>query len=113
MAAAWWQHRRPMVHVPLMASVMLFDLLFPVWLYSVHDWHQRLINEGDILSFGVWTHWGLMILLLILYALQIQLGRALRRGDRARLREHRSQAIGIVAVRMLVFLSGIMLMAPT
>ena len=102
-----------MVHVPLMASVMLFDLLFPVWLYSVHDWHQRLINEGDILSFGVWTHWGLMILLLILYALQIQLGRALRRGDRARLREHRSQAIGIVAVRMLVFLSGIMLMAPT
>jgi len=113
MAVAWWQRHRPALHVPLMVSVMLFDLSFPVWLYSVHDWHRRLINEGDILSFGMWTHWGLMIMLLVLYSLQISLGRALQHGDGSRRKEHKSQAIGIVLVRTLVFLSGVMLIVPT
>ncbi|MDQ6964956.1 MAG: hypothetical protein Q9M13_08575 [Mariprofundales bacterium] len=112
MAVAWWQRHRPALHAPLMAAVVLFDLLFPVWLYSVHDWKRQLIDEGDILSFAVWTHWGLMIMLLVLYYLQISLGLAVWRGDRSRLREHRSQAVGILLVRTTVFLSGVALMVP-
>jgi len=113
MAVAWWQRHRPALHVPLMAAVMVFDLLFPVWLYSIHDWQRRLIDEGDILSFAVWAHWGMVIMLLVLYGLQIALGREIQRGAVARRTEHRSQAIGIVLVRITVFLSGVALMVPT
>ncbi|MDQ6951613.1 MAG: hypothetical protein Q9M26_08110 [Mariprofundales bacterium] len=111
MGLAWFFHSRPRIHVGLMSTVMLFDLLFPVWLYFTHDWGKRLIDEGAITSFGVWTHWGLAIMLLILYGLQIGLGRGLLRGEDGRRIEHRQQAIGIVWLRLLVFASGAMLMA--
>jgi len=54
-----------------------------------------------------------VVMLLVLYVLQITLGRAIRRGDGSRREEHRSQAMGIVLVRTMVFLSGMMLMVPT
>jgi len=113
MAVGWWQRHRPLLHVPLMVAVMLFDLLFPVWLYTIHDWKHQLIDEGSILSFAVWMHWGLMIMLLVLYGLQISIGRAILCGDGACRKDHRGQAVGIVLVRTTVFFSGVMLMFPS
>ncbi len=98
-----------------MVSVMLFDaLIFPLWLFLTHDWGRRLIDEGDILSFGVWTHWGLVLMLLVLYGLQAALGREIMRGGEPQSRTaHAKQAIGIVLVRVVAFLSGLMLLVPT
>ncbi|MDX8408631.1 MAG: hypothetical protein R8J84_01115 [Mariprofundales bacterium] len=112
MAAAWRWRGCLRLHVPLMAAVMLFDLLFPIWLYLTHDWKHRLIDEGDILSFGVWAHWGLALMLLVLYVLQIGVGRNLLQGAAAKRQDHRNQAMGIVWLRVIVFASGAMLMNP-
>ncbi|RMH51197.1 MAG: hypothetical protein D6682_05470 [Zetaproteobacteria bacterium] len=114
MGVGWRLRHRPRWHVPIMAAVMLFDLLlFPLWLYRTHDWGRRLIDEGDILSFGVWAHWGLVLMLLILYALQAALGRAILRGDAGQRQPHARQAIGILLVRLAAFVSGAMLIVPT
>lgn len=88
---------------------MLFDLTFPVYLYSTRDWKTRLIDHGDILSFGVWMHFGLLISLFVLYVLQIMAGRRLLANDDSIRQEHANLAKGILLVRALVLLSGVLL----
>ena len=112
MAAAAYAHRRRGLHVAVMALVMVADLLMPFYLYLTRDWYGRLIEEGDIWSFLVWTHLGLLIALYVLYALQLGAGRRLWRGETAARAEHRAQAKGILLVRTLVVLSGALLAEP-
>ena len=102
-------HRIRALHISLMTAIVLFDLSMPFYLYATRDWKTRLIDDGDILSFGVWTHFGLIVALFVLYAIQIMAGRKLMRGDDAARSEHKSSAIGILLVRALVIVSGGML----
>ena len=87
----------------------------PFYLAMTRDWNKRLLVDGDILSFGVWMHFGLIITLFVLYAIQIQVGLKLLRTafdpDQTR-REHRMQAKGILLTRALVIVSGAMLYEP-
>ncbi len=111
MVAAFYNARIRMFHVPVMVSIMLCDLLFPIYLVLTRDWYQRLIVEEDILTFGVWIHLGAVISLFVLYAVQIQAGRGLLSGDndsRYR-RDHRSQGKGILLVRAMVIITGALL----
>lgn len=110
MVVAFFYHKKRKFHVSVMVGIMIFDLLMPFYLYSTRDWKTRLIDEGDILSFGVWTHFGLIIALFVLYALQIFLGRAiLATGNKASRAEHKSVAKGILVARALVIITGAML----
>ncbi|PJC71314.1 MAG: hypothetical protein CO017_00700, partial [Zetaproteobacteria bacterium CG_4_8_14_3_um_filter_59_5] len=70
MALAYYLRRQHRWHVALMGSVMLFDVLFPIWLYLTHDWKRRLIDDGELFSFLVWTHLFLILTLYSLYVLQ-------------------------------------------
>ncbi|MDQ6991962.1 MAG: hypothetical protein Q9M31_00675 [Mariprofundus sp.] len=112
MALAWLLKRNRRVHIALMGGVMVFDLLFPIWLYLTHDWMKRLIDHGEILSFLVWTHVFLFLTLYSLYVLQIQAGRKLAAGSEGSRPEHKVQSRGIVIIRLFVFLSGALLIAP-
>jgi len=113
MAAAMNFRKMHHVHIPLMATVMVFDVLFPIWLYSTHDWKHRLIDQGELFSFLIWTHLFLILTLYSLYVLQIQEGkRLLAKKNNAR-QNHRVQSRGIVAVRIFVFLTGALLIAPS
>ncbi len=112
MLCAMHYMRHRLFHRIAMSLVLLFDLMFPVWLYMTHDWGKRLIDEGDIISFGVASHLFLVILLLVMYGLQIQAGLALAKGDEAQRDVHRSQARGLLLVRVFVFASGLMLFQP-
>ena len=111
LAAFFWNQRRRF-HITVMISIMVFDLLMPFYLYANRDWKTRLIDHGDILSFLVWTHFGLLIALFVLYAIQIAAGRRLLRGDVTARPEHRSVAKGILLVRALVIVSGALLVQP-
>jgi len=102
-------HERRRIHIPIMVSIMMFDLVMPFYLYSTRDWKTRLIDDGDILSFMVWTHFGLLITLFVLYGLQIAAGRRLLKGDVSARPEHRSIAKGLLLVRALVIASGALL----
>lgn len=113
MGLAWLWRFRPAVHVPLMAAVMLFDLAFPVWLSLTHGWYRRLIEQGELFSFLIWAHLMWDLILYALYVMQIREGRRLLAASAPNARaNHRMQARAIVAVRLLVFLTGALLIAP-
>jgi len=112
LAFAWLMQKNHRIHVMLMSSVMLFDVLFPIWLYMTHDWVKRLIDHGEILSFLVWTHLFLIMTLYSLYVLQVQAGRQMLAGASGVRPNHRAQSRGIVFARLFVFATGALLIAP-
>ncbi|MEE8379652.1 MAG: hypothetical protein V3R49_04705 [Gammaproteobacteria bacterium] len=114
LVAIYW-HRAHRFHVPVMISVILFDISMPIYLVMTRDWSKRLLADGDILSFGVWMHFGLIITLFVLYTIQVSAGLKLLKitsdtGD-SRV-EHRMLAKGILLARALVITTGAMLSEP-
>lgn len=101
------RHRR--LHVAVMSTIITLDFLFPFYLYLTRDWGRRLFDEGEILSFMLWTHLLLVITMYVLYVVQIQAGRRLLRGDEAGRHEHRTLGIGILVTRGLVVFTGALL----
>ena len=112
LAAAWLVRKQHRLHIILMGSVMAFDVLFPVWLYATHDWVKRLIDDGELLSFAIWAHVFLILTLYAMYVLQIQAGRQMLSGNGDARAGHKVQSRGIVIIRLFVFLSGALLIAP-
>jgi len=112
MVMGFYVRKRHNWHIALMSSVMLFDTMFPLWLYLTHNWKRRLIDEGELLSFLIWTHFFLILTLYSLYVMQIQAGRQLHGGLRSARASHRVQSQGIFTVRVFVFLTGALLIAP-
>jgi hypothetical protein len=103
-----WSARR-VVHVPVMVSLMLFDLGMPFYLYATRDWYKRLIEQGDISSFGVWMHLGLVLTLYALHVFQVASVRGVLRGDAEARTNHHGQGKAILVVRGLVILTGAIL----
>lgn len=112
MLAAFYWHRVRSFHIPVMATIMVIDLLIPVYLVFTRDWYRRLIVQEEIFSFMIWMHVILVLTLYGLYVLQIQAGRRIARGDDGARPDHRTQGIGILVVRGLVILSSALLIEP-
>lgn len=109
MFAAFQLRRRRALHIPMMAGLMLFDLGMPFYLYATRDWYRRLIEHGDITTFGVWMHLGLVFSLYGLYVFQILSVRKMLAGDAQARTDHRGQGVAILIVRTLVVLTGAVL----
>lgn len=116
MLIAFRWHGRRGFHMTVMIAIMVFDLGMPFYLVSTRDWYTRLIEHGDIMSFGVWTHFGLLVALFVLYAIQVHTAVRLLKAsadEEATIRaEHRGQGKGILLVRALVIITGAMLAEP-
>ncbi len=112
LAVAWMARKNHLLHIILMGCVMVFDVLFPVWLYITHNWVKRLIDDGELLSFSIWTHVFLILTLYAMYVLQVQAGRQMLAGHHGARQNHQVQSRGIIIVRVFVFLSGALLIAP-
>jgi len=112
MLLAYFWYEKRVFHVSVMSSIVVFDLCMPFYLYATRDWKTRLIDDGDILSFGVWTHFGLIITLYILYLIQIMAGMDLLKNKEAARTEHKAVAKGILLIRALVIISGALLIQP-
>ncbi|MEK7321926.1 MAG: hypothetical protein AABZ84_02465 [Pseudomonadota bacterium] len=112
MLAAFYLSRYRWLHIPIMVSVMLFDLAMPFYLYLTGDWYRRLIEHEEIFSFLIWMHVGLVFTLYALYFLQIQSARKIFRGDGEGRADHYSQAKAILLVRGLVLLTAALLVEP-
>ncbi|NOZ52131.1 MAG: hypothetical protein GXP08_03145 [Gammaproteobacteria bacterium] len=109
MLLAFYYHRMRKFHVSAMVFIVLFDLTMPFYLYMTNDWKARLIDDGEIFSFLLWMHFGLLIALFVLYFIQIPAGRKLLRGDQSARDEHQNVAKGLLLVRALVIMSGALL----
>jgi len=112
MLAAYRFHSIRLFHIPVMIGMVLFDLGMPFYLYLHRDWKTRLIDQGDIFSFMVWCHFGLLIALFVLYGMQVLAGRRLLINDESAREEHRALAKGILFTRALVLISGALLAEP-
>jgi len=118
LAAAWYWRKQRRFHIAAMSFLMVFDFFFPVYLYLTHDWWKRLIVDGDIFSFSLWSHLILVMVLYALYVLQVMAGRTMLQNtpdseNHKRTREeHRKQFIGIVVMRLLVLASGALMIVP-
>jgi len=117
LAAAWYWRKQRTFHISAMISLMVFDLFFPVYLYLTHDWKHRLIDQGEIFSFLIWSHVMLVMILYALYVLQVMVGRSMlanpvgEKHHHHRI-EHQKQFVGVVVVRFLVLASGWLLFVP-
>ena len=114
MLAAFYWARWHRLHISLMSAVMLFDLCMPFYLYLNKDWGRRLLREGELTSYLLWTHFLLLLSLYLLYAMQIQAGRRLLAGQADARAEHQAQGKTILVVRAFVIITGAMLVqSPT
>lgn len=109
MCAAYLRPQLRYFHMPVMISCVLFDVGMPFYLYATRDWYKRLIEEGDITSFGIWMHLGLVLTLYALYAVQVRSVPGIMRGDATARAEHHGQGKAILIVRALVLLMGALL----
>jgi len=109
MLVAYWWPRPRIWHVSVMAVCMLYDLSIPFYLFYARNWPHILIDQGEILDYLVWMHVFFDILLFVLYVMQIREGISLWRGSRESRLPHSQQAKMILAVRILVILTGGML----
>lgn len=111
LVAYFWSWRRRF-HIPVMIGVILFDLCMPFYLYLNKDWYRRLIEQGELTSFLLWTHFLLLITLYILYFMQVQTGRRLFSGQASMRAEHGPQGRGVLVVRACVIITGALLVEP-
>ncbi len=112
MLAAFYMARQRIIHISAMVGVILFDLGMPIYLYMNRDWKERLIDGGEIFSFLIWMHLGLVLTLYVLYVIQIQAGRKLLKGEQNVRDTHIAQGKGILLTRLLVILTGALLYEP-
>lgn len=112
MVAAYYYYHIRVFHITTMIAVMIFDLLMPFYLYMNRDWKERLIDGGEIFSFLIWMHVGLILTLYVLYVMQIQLGLKLKKGEQSAREAHKMQGKGILLTRALVIITGALLYEP-
>ncbi len=112
MVAAYFLHRIRLFHVPVMVAIIVFDIAMPVYLYTHRNWWKRLIEEGDITSFLVWMHLGLLITMFVLDGAQVLTALKIFKGDQSARADHRTQGKALLAVRGLVVLTGAALANP-
>jgi endonuclease/exonuclease/phosphatase (EEP) superfamily protein YafD len=93
-------------HIPVMVSCIVFDVLMPVYLVTHRNWWHRLIEQGDITSFGIWMHIGLLVALYALEFVQIQTAIKILKGNEEVRQTHRSQAKALLIIRAIVILTG-------
>jgi hypothetical protein len=106
MLAAYFQPHRRYFHIPVMISVIVFDVGMPFYLYTHRNWWKRLIDQHEILSILVWFHFFLLIAMYALEVVQILTARRMLKGDAGARADHRGQGKAMLLVRGLVILSG-------
>ncbi len=98
------------IHAAMMMVLLVFDLLFPVYLYATHDWYLRLVTHKELLSFAIWAHLLFVLSLYAVYVLQILSGKKMKREPAPEREAHQMQARVFVILRLFVFTSGALLM---
>ncbi len=106
MLVAYFQHKHRLFHMITMASSIVFDVSMPIFLVTHRHWWHRLVEQGDMFSFLVWMHFGLLITLYALEGVQILTARQILKGNVAARSAHRQQGRALLMVRGLVIFTG-------
>lgn len=109
---AYFLHRYRWFHIPVMLSIIAFDVGMPFYLYMHRNWYHRLIEQEDMFSFLVWMHFGVLVGMYVLDAMQIITARKILLGDNAARADHHAQGKMILFARGLVIVTGAILASP-
>jgi hypothetical protein len=112
MLAAYFLHRIRWFHMLAMASIIIFDISMPFFLYLHRNWYHRLIEQGDIVSFLVWMHFGVLVGMYVLDVMQLITARRILQGDNAARVDHHAQGKMLLFARGLVIVTGAILASP-
>lgn len=112
MLAAYFLHRLRWFHIPVMLSIIAFDVGMPFYLYTHRNWYHRLIEQEDLFSFLVWMHFGVLVGLYVLDGMQLLTARRIFRGDAAARADHHAQGKMMLFARGLVIVTGAILANP-
>ena len=114
MLFAFFYAKRRTVHISIMSAVIVYDIAMPIYLISRRDWYTRLIERGDILTFGVWMHFMPVIILYVLYVFQVIAARNILSDANNQLArdDHHAQARGILMIRGIVIFTGALMYDP-
>ena len=110
MAIGYFCSRYRRIHIFIMLSVLCIDVWMPFYLYQTGDWYKRLLVQEEIFSFLIWMHFGLILCLYLLFAVQIHTAFQMIRHKKNDVREmHRQQGRAALLVKFLIVLTGIIL----
>jgi hypothetical protein len=109
MLAAYFMPRQRAFHIPVMLSVIAFDLGLPVYLYMHRKWWHRLIEQQEIFSPLIWMHFSFFAVMYVLEAHQIYTATKILKGDAGAKKEHHAQGKILLILRGLVVISGAIL----
>ena len=112
MLAAYFLPRHRFFHIPVMLSIMAFDVSLPIYLYLHRNWWHRMVEQQEIFSSLVWMHFILFVTMYALDIVQIHTARKILKGNLDARSDHHTQGKALLIVRGLLIVSGAILANP-
>jgi uncharacterized membrane protein len=101
--AFWLRRRQNAVHVRLMISAFVIDLLLVLYIeVSRHAVHRVVASARPL----VWFHAAVSVAVLACYVAMIQLGRRLQSGSSDARKWHRTLGVAFVVLRGLNYVTS-------
>lgn len=106
LAAGVYFRRRPKVHMKLMCSVFVCDLLVVLYIEITRHAVEKMVTATGAL---LWFHVTVSVLVLVGYVVQIVLGRRLLKGEKASKSTHMKVGITFCSLRILNYVTSFMI----
>jgi hypothetical protein len=104
-AGLWFRKRKPSVHLRLMISALIVDVLLVLYIELSRHAVEKVANHVSPI---LWFHAGVSIGVLVCYALMILLGRPMLSGKYETRSLHRAVGITFVALRIVNYVTSYM-----
>lgn len=104
-AGLWFRHRRPQLHLRLMISAFVVDLLLVLYIEISRHAVEKVVARVSPL---LWFHAGVSVGVLLCYVAMILLGRGVLAGQGDARKWHFAVGMTFVALRSLNYLTSYM-----
>ncbi len=101
----WYRHRRPQLHLRLMISAFVIDLLLVLYIEISRHAVEKVASRVSPL---LWFHAGVSVGVLLCYVAMILLGRGVLAGQATSRKWHFGVGMTFVALRSLNYVTSYM-----
>jgi MFS-type transporter involved in bile tolerance (Atg22 family) len=101
----WFRHRRPQLHLRLMISAFVVDLLLVLYIEISRHAVEKVVSR---VSPVLWFHAAVSVGVLLCYVVMILLGRCVLAGQEGFRKRHFAVGMTFVALRSLNYVTSYM-----
>lgn len=101
----WFRHRRPQLHLRLMISAFVMDLLLVLYIEISRHAVEKVVTRVSPL---LWFHAGVSVGVLLCYVAMILLGQGVLAGQAESRKRHFAMGMTFVALRSLNYVTSYM-----